>query len=177
MHGLLSHRTRPTRYPFRQVINVPLLRKRIHLRIHLVSRSSPRRCILQQQARAVCKSPDLRFGSRDAKKSSVKFLRPSVDRAYLEVDRYVSPRGSLPEVIKYPAKSLCCRMAQSNSKSTLGANIIRIAFEWYKVAIFGHFFLTRGSVKPVFTLIIIVSASNNECNSPGVSRSFGVSGK
>ncbi|KYN04616.1 hypothetical protein ALC62_04608 [Cyphomyrmex costatus] len=65
------------------------------------------------------------------------------------------------------------RMAQSNSKSTLGASIIRIAFEWYKVAIFGHFFLTRGFVKPVFTLIIIVSASNNECNSPGVSRSFG----
>lgn len=93
--------------PFRQVINVPLLRKRIHLRIHLVSRSSPRRCILQQaRGMQIVRS---RFWSRNAKKSSVKFLRPSIDRAYLVVDRYVSPRGSFPEVIKYPTKSLCCR--------------------------------------------------------------------
>jgi len=90
MHSLLSHRTRLTCYPFRQVINGPLLRKRIHLRIHLVSSSSPRRCILQQ-ARDM-QIVRFHFWSYDVKKSSVKFLRPSIDRAYLVVDRYVSPQ-------------------------------------------------------------------------------------
>lgn len=106
MHGLLSHRTRPTRYPFRQVINVPLLRKRIHLRIHLVSSPEVPLGVAYCSRPAVCKSPDLASDRATRRSHPSNFLgRPSIERIWWSIDTY--RRGSFPEVIKYPTKSLC----------------------------------------------------------------------
>lgn len=168
----------PTRYYLYRYTDYVMIIKRLPL-FHSWCRRFPERLfsspsfvcsvglMLANLGRRSCLSIAAR---RDANKSSVKFPWRSSDRFG---DRSIDDRSirasSFPEVIKRPMKITVCRrkMARSNSKSTLRAGIIRIAFAWYKVAIFGRFFLTRGFVKPVFTLIIIVSASNNECNSPG----------
>lgn len=124
MYGLLSNWMRSTRYPYRQVINVPLLCKRIHLRGYIRFPEVPFACAIAAGMPAVCKSLDLVSDRARCEEviRQISSARSSIGRIWWSIR---IARGSFPEVIKYPTKSLCCRMAQSNSKSTLGASIIR----------------------------------------------------